>query len=160
MKPLAGAPYGEVVLEEARHIFGRVIYHEQTGDCAIAVMELADDYFWYLLFRCIDGEWLPADSNDHGGFEPKGLTLPRITVKTHAVREPADRVRVEIEGEPSEYPVVNGFVTVVNRGRRPTGPVRYLALHSPAGWTACPLANVPATAHEGSSRARPHTVPG
>jgi hypothetical protein len=55
MKPLAEAPYGEVVLEEARHIFGRVIYHEQTGDCAIAVMELSDDYFWYLKFHFVGG---------------------------------------------------------------------------------------------------------
>ena len=145
MKPLAEAPYGEAVLEEVRHIFGRVIYHEQTGDCAIAVMELSDDYFWYLLFHFIGGEWLPADANDHGEFSPEGLTIPRIAVTTRAVREPADRVRVGADDDVSEYPVVNGFVTVVSRGPRSTRPVRYLALHSPTGWAACPLADVPAT---------------
>ena len=146
MKPLAEAPYGEAVLEAARHSFGPVIYHEQVRDCAIAVMQLSDDYFWYLLFHFIGGEWLPADANDHGGFSPEGLTIPRITVTTRAVREPADRVRVGAEGDMSEYPVVDGFVTVLNRGLRSTRPVRYLALHLPTGWADCPLADVPATA--------------
>jgi hypothetical protein len=154
MKPLAEAPYGGAVLEEARHLFGRVIYHEQTDSRAIAVMELSDDYFWYLLFHCVCGEWLPADSNDHGVFPSEGLTIPRIAVTTRAVREPADRVRVGADDDVSEYPVVNGFVTVVNRGPQSTRPVLYLALHSPAGWAACPLADVPATAAGSHRRSR------